>query len=124
DADAPAYPDLRRLAPAEIEATIGPFHHRLVTQLHALRQGRRVITDALDEEGQPAILLPGRGDGEGMRPLVRVEGHEGELPRLVSRPAVLQAQGHAQHPIVRVALQFRHLGQYPAALADTAGQRD
>ena len=66
--------------------------------------------------------VPGRGDGEGVRPFFRIESHEGELPALVALPAIFQQDLGLQHVHVGEMVTRLDGAPNPAPLADLAAQ--
>jgi hypothetical protein len=105
----------------QIEASIGAFDLHGPTRLQALREAAGVVAQGLDLEAHPTVAAVGAGDREGMRTLQAIEGREGELPRPVSAPALVEPADHLGDARAGVADRLHHAAD-AAVLADAPGQ--
>ena len=77
----------------KLEAAVGAFNADRLTNLRPCRDVLRERAERLDEERQVPVAAIGAGDGEGMCAFQAIEGDEGELPRPVTFPLVIQFAG-------------------------------
>ena len=125
DADATADPDLYRTVVLECEVSIWPLDHDILTDPQRLAQPRGVVAELLNDEDDAAVIVvPGRGNGVGMRAFRRVRGDKCKLPGFMARPAVGTVDGHLERMNARVVLQGCDPGRRFSTGSDTAEKND
>lgn len=116
---------LPRTAVVEVEAAVGALDRHFLADLQPVAEAPGMVAQRLgDETDAPRSLLPGGGDGVGMRPFRAVGGGEGELAGLVTGPALRHLDLGLERLHTGVVLQRHDAAAHPAAGADATQQHD